>query len=202
MAQAAKRELGVPSLKLVADAGYSNGEQAAQCEAQGIEPYVPPNRSLNTQGDGALFDRTRFIYDSHSDTFRCPAGQLLTRKQMNRPERVIIYTTTACGGCALKPRCTATRQRYVSRHIFDAALERLQRRIAAEPEAMKLRRATVEHPFGTLKYRIFGHPRFLVRRRWGARSEMALGVLAYNLKRVINLLGVSVLCQSLEVPSA
>ena len=74
-------------------------------------------------------------------------GPAAHAQAVNRPERVTVYTTTACGACALKPRCTATRQRYVSRHLFDTALERLQQRIAAEPEAMKLRRATVEHAF-------------------------------------------------------
>ncbi|HEX6792382.1 MAG TPA: IS1182 family transposase [Casimicrobiaceae bacterium] len=202
MAQAAKRELGVDSLKVVADAGYSSGEQAAQCEAQGIEPYVPPNRSGNTQGGGLLFDRSRFLYDPTSDTFRCPARQVLKRKQMLRRERAVVYTTSACGGCALKAQCTNTGQRYVTRHLFEPALQRMQQRLQSVPEAMQLRRATVEHPFGTLKYQIFGHPRFLLRSRWGAGSEMAIGVLAYNLKRVINLLGVSVLRQTLQATSA
>ena len=188
MAKAAKEALGTETLKVVADAGYSNGEQAAACEAAGIEPFVPPNRS-DSPGGGALFDHTEFVYDAKSDTFRCPAGQLLVRKQLMRKDRSVLYTTEACANCRLKKRCTTGRQRHIMRHLFEGALQRLRERIEQHPQAMRLRRSTVEHPFGTLKYQIFGHPRFLMRSRWGAGSEMALGVLAYNMKRVLNLLG-------------
>jgi len=189
MAVAAQQALEAQTLKVVADAGYSNWEQAAECEARGIEPFVPPNRSENSHGGGAYFDRTEFAYDARSDTFRCPAGQILVRKQLMRAERAVVYTTDACGGCALKARCTGSRSRHVTRHLFEDALQRMRERIDSHPNAMRLRRSTVEHPFGTIKYQIFGHPRFLVRSRWGAGSEMALAVLAYNLKRVANLLG-------------
>jgi transposase len=189
MAKAAKEALGNETLKVVADAGYSSGEQAAACEAAGIEPYVPPNRS-DSPGGGALFDRTEFTYDAKSDTFKCPAGQLLIRKQVMRNERAVLYTTGACAHCRLKKRCTTGRQRHIMRHMFEDALQRLRRRIEQHPEAMRLRRCTVEHPFGTIKYQIFGHPRFLMRNRWGAGSEMALAVLGYNLKRALNVLGI------------
>jgi transposase len=197
MAVAAQEALGSEALKVVADAGYSSGEQAAECEARGIEPFVPPNRSENTHGGGAFFDRTEFAYDARSDTFRCPAGQLLVRKQLMRAERAVVYTTDACGGCALKAKCTAGRRRHVMRHLFEDALQRMRARIDSHPSAMRLRRSTVEHPFGTLKYQIFGHPRFILQSRWGAGSEMALAVLAYNLKRVSNLLGNATLLRKL-----
>jgi transposase len=190
MATAAQQALGVKTLKVVADTGYSSGEQAAACEAQGIEPFVPPNRS-DSPGGGAFFDRTEFVYDLRSDTFRCPAGELLTRKQLMRKERAVIYSTRACEGCQLKARCTGGAQRHVMRHLFEAELGRMQERILCHPEAMRLRRSTVEHPFGTIKYHIFGHPRFLLRGRWGAGTEMAMGILAYNLKRAVSLLGMA-----------
>jgi hypothetical protein len=196
MSKAAKEALGSETLKVVADMGYSSGEQAAACEAAGIEPYVPPNRS-NSSGGGALFDRTQFVYDAKSDTFRCPAGQLLVRKQLMRKERAVIYTTEACGQCRLKKRCTTGRQRHVMRHIFEDALQRLRQRIEQYPGAMRLRGSTVEHPFGTIKYQIFGHPRFLMRSRWGAGSEMALAVLGYNLKRALKVLGTDELLKNL-----
>lgn len=201
MAKAAQDALGGSPLKVVADAGYSNGEQAAACEARGIEPFVPPNRS-DSPGGGALFDRTQFLYDPKTDTFRCPAGQLLVRKQLSRADRAVLYTTDACGSCALKRRCTTGRQRHIMRHLFEDALQRLQQRIERHPEAMRLRRSTVEHPFGTIKYAIFGHPRFLIRSRWGAGTEMALAVLAYNLKRVANLLGTRELLRMLAASPA
>lgn len=189
MAKAAKEALGADTLKVAADAGYSSGEQAAACEAAGIEPYVPPNRS-DSPGGGALLDRTQFVYDAKSDTFRCPAGQLLARKQIMRKERAVLYTTDACAKCRLRKRCTSGKQRHIMRHLFEDALQRLQQRLDEYPQAMWLRRSTVEHPFGTIKYQIFGHPRFLMRSRWGAGSEMALAVLGYNFKRALNVMGI------------
>lgn len=196
MAQAAKQVLGVESLKVAADAGYSSGEQAAACEASGIEPYVPPNRS-DTPGAGGVFSKVEFKYDAQSDTYRCPANQLLRRKQLMRKERAVLYTTDACSKCRLRKRCTTGRQRHIMRHLFEDALQRLKKRVEEHPEAMRIRRCTVEHPFGTLKYQIFGHPRFLLRGRWGAGSEMALGILAYNLKRALAVLGMDGFCQKL-----
>lgn len=190
MAEAAKEALGnPPSLNVVADAGYSNGQHAEACEAQGIVPRVPANRSINSHGDGTLFDRTQFTYDETSDTFCCPAQQTLTRKQVLSRKKSVLYAAPAevCCACSLKNRCTTSSRRFVQRHLHEGALQRMQQR--ATPEAMRLRRSTVEHPFATLKYRIFGHPRFLLRGIIGAQAEISLAVIAYNLKRMINVLG-------------
>src|SRR5215467_726571 len=191
MAEAAKAAVGEPAqtLNVIADAGYSNGEQAEACEAKGILPHVPANRAVNNQGDGTLFDRTKFTYQAESDTFLCPAGQTLARKQLVRKDRSVYYMgqPEVCGSCALKSRCTTSSQRLVSRHLHEEALQRMQQR--ATPEAMRLRRSTVEHPFANLKYRIFGHPRFLLRGLRGAQTEISLAVVAYNLKRMQNILG-------------
>ena len=199
MAQQAKRSTGAETLKVVADAGYSNAEQAARCEANGILPYVPANRSGNNQGDGRYFDKSRFTYEAAMDRYRCPAGEWLTRKQLYRPHRMYFYATSACGGCALKARCTGAKQRTVGRLIDEAALERAQARVDAEPHAMVLRRQTAEHPFGTLKYRIFSHGRFLLRGLRGAGTEMALAVLAYNLRRACNVLGLQSITSRLQI---
>jgi transposase len=164
MAEAAHQAVGAPAwLNIVADAGYSNGEQAARCEAQGIVPHVPANRSINSQGDGTLFDRTAFHYDEKTDTFLCPANQRLTRKQVRSRKKSVLYAASAevCGVCPLKARCTNTSRRLVQRHLHDDTLNRMGQR--ATPDVMRLRRSTVEHPFATLKYRIFGYPRFLLR---------------------------------------
>lgn len=191
MAEAAKAAVGEPAqtLNVIADAGYSNGEQAEACEAKGILPHVPANRAVNNQGDGTLFDRTKFTYQAESDTFLCPAGQTLARKQLVRKDRSVYYMgrPEVCGNCALKSRCTSSSHRLVSRHLHEEALQRMQQR--ATPEAMRLRRSTVEHPFANLKYRIFGHPRFLLRGLRGAQTEISLAVAAYNLKRMRNILG-------------
>lgn len=190
MAEAAQQALGNPeSLHVVADAGYSNGEQAEACEARGILPHVPVTRAVNNQGDGTLFDRTQFHYDEKTDTFRCPAQQTLRRKQLSRKDRAVYYVAApeACGACVLKMRCTNGKQRFVSRHLHEDAFQRMQQR--ATPEAMRLRRSTVEHPFASLKYRIFGHPRFLLRGRKGAQTEISIAAMVYNLKRMSKVLG-------------
>src|SRR5712691_9781643 len=189
MAEAAKVAVGEPQrMNVIADAGYSNGEQAEACEGKGILPHVPSNRAINNQGDGTFFDRTAFQYQEQSDTFVCPAGQTLTRKQLARKDRAVIYAAQpeVCGACALKGRCTARSRRFVTRHLHEAALQGMDQR--ATPEVMRLRRSTVEHPFATLKYRIFGHPRFLLRGLSGAQTEMSLAVMAYNIKRMFNIL--------------
>jgi transposase len=190
MAEAAKEAVGDPGwLNVVADAGYSNGEQAEACEAQGIVPHVPANRSVNSHGDGRLFDRTQFEYDEKADIFRCPANQALTRKQVLSRKKSVLYAAAAevCCQCPLKDRCTTSSRRFVQRHLHEQALQRMQQR--ATPQAMRLRRSTVEHPFATLKYHIFGHPRFLLRGLQGAQSEISLATMVYNLKRMLNVLG-------------
>lgn len=144
-------------------------------------------RGVNNRGDGTLFERSDFQYDETSDTFLCPAGERLHRHQ--RKDRHIVYAGQAkvCGACALRSRCTVGSRRLLKKHLHDQALERMQQR--ATPEAMRLRRSLVEHPFAALKYHIFGHPRFLLRGLRGAQTEISLGVMAYNLKRMINAVG-------------
>lgn len=190
MAEAAKMALGNPEkLNVIADAGYSNGEQAEQCESQGLMPHVPANRGINNQGDGTLFDRSQFHYDQKTDSYRCPANQTLPRKQLQRNKTRVIYAANpaVCGVCTLKSRCTNAPQRVVNRHLHDGVLQRMQQR--ATPEMMRLRRSTVEHPFASLKYRIFGNPRFLLRGLRGAQVESSLATMVYNLKRMLNVLG-------------
>jgi transposase len=145
MAEAAKSALGSPEkLNVVADAGYSNGEQAAQCEAQGIVPHVPANRAVNNQGDGTLFDRTRFVYEPNSDTFRCPAQKTLARQQVLKHKKTVQYAASAadCSRCPLKSQCTTADRRHLKRHRYEDALQRMHQRATAE--AMRLRRCTVE----------------------------------------------------------
>ncbi|HKR47490.1 MAG TPA: IS1182 family transposase [Paraburkholderia sp.] len=190
MARAAKEALGAPeSLNVIADAGYSNGEQAAQCETHGIVPHVPANRTANNKGDGTLFDRTLFVYDEKTDTFRCPANQTLHRKQMLSRKKSVIYAAEekTCSQCPLKSQCTSTTRRFVQRHIHDAALQRMDARATAQ--AMRLRQCTVERPFALLKWVIFGHPRFLLRGVSGAQVEISLATMAYNLKTMMHVVG-------------
>jgi transposase len=199
MAEAAQAAVSEPGqrLNVVADAGYSNGEQAERCESKGIVPHVPANRGVNNRGDGTLFQRSQFLYDEATDTFLCPARQRLNRRQ--RKDRYIVYAAApeVCGACPLKSRCTVGQRRLLKKHLQDGVLDRMQQRATAE--AMRLRRSIAEHPFAALKYQIFGHPRFLLRGVKGAQTEISLGVMAYNLKRMINVLGGSLLATKLAL---
>jgi transposase len=198
MAEAAKRALGVDSFKIVADAGYSNGEHVAYCEAAGMMPHVPVMRTVNNQGDGNLFGRGDFRYEPDTDSYVCPGNKRLLRKNTNHKDRYIMYraSTGDCGACPLKSRCTQAPRRGLARHLYEDALNRMQERVT--PEAMRLRRCTVEHPYATIKYRIFGHPRLLMRGLSGARVEIGIATMAYNLKRIMNILGATKLTGALQ----
>jgi transposase len=197
MAEAAKHALELETFNVVADAGYSNGEQVAHCEAVGIIPYVPVMRTVNNQGDGTLFGRTDFRYERESDTYICPGDKRLLRKHTNHKDRYTMYKASSadCAACSLKSRCTQAPRRGLARHLYEDALNRMHERVT--PEAMRLRRCTVEHPFATIKYRIFGHPRLLVRGLTGARAEIGIATMAYNLKRITNVLGAAKLTKAL-----
>jgi len=197
MAEAAREALQAQTLNVLADAGYSQGEHAAALEAQAIWAHVPAHRSVNNQGDGTLLDRRHFSYHPADDTFTCPTGRTLTRKQLQRRQQLVIYQARPkdCAACGWKARCTEGSARYVSRHVHEAALERMHAR--ATPEAMRRRRCTVEHPFAGLKYRIFEQPRFLLRGIAGASAEIAIGTLVWNLKRAIRVLGAGCLQEHL-----
>ncbi|CDF86100.1 transposase IS4 [Pseudomonas knackmussii B13] len=189
MAEAAQAVLEQAQLTVTADAGYSNGEQFQACEDAGITAYVPPNRGVNNHGNGtALFDRSAFTYDVDHDRYQCPAGQWLLLKQVRGTERLYAIAGD-CRACPLKARCTNSQRRHLSRHAHESAFERMQQRLKARPEMMARRRSIVEHPFGNLKQWVFGNCRFLLRQLAGARTEMALAVQAYNLKRAIQVLG-------------
>jgi transposase len=185
MASATKASLDRETLTVVADKGYSNGADASACEAGGITPCVPANRSSNNQGDGTLFTRSVFTYEPEGDRYRCPAGRLLVRRQVIRRDATILYAARDCSGCDLKPRCTQTNRRLITRHLHEDALVRMQARIDADSTLMVKRRCAAEHPFGTIKRMSQG--RFLTRGLKGTRGEFALSVLAYNILRSTNI---------------
>ena len=188
MSMAAKEMLGQESLTVVADAGYSNGAHASACERDGILACAPANRAVNNQADGKLFDRSAFTYEPDTDSYRCPAGRSLLRKQLHRRKRNVTYVSSDCSGCALKPQCTTAKRRFIKRHLDEDALTRMNGR--ATPELLARRRCAAEHPFGTIK-RMMAGARFLTRNLKGTRAEMALSVLAYNILRAINIKAVA-----------
>jgi transposase len=195
MAVQGKDAVEASEVTVVADTGYSNGEHGARCEQDGITAIVPRAETVNPKGD-QYFSRDRFIYDPATDSWRCPAGETLSLYKTSRTQQKKEYTTRACGTCPLKAQCTKAARRVIVRHFYEDAREAMHRRATADPSWMKHRREMAEHPFGTIKW-LMGLPRFLVRGLKKAKAELALGVLSYNLKRVINILGVPALLQAL-----
>src|SRR5450631_376669 len=196
MAVHGKEAVGADEVTVVADTGYSNGEHGALCEQDGITAIVPRAEAVNPNGT-QYFSRDRFSYDRESDSWRCPADATLNLYKTSHTQKKKEYTTRACGSCALKPQCTGAGRRVIVRDFYEDAREAMHLRATADPVWMKQRRETVEHPFGTMKW-LMAHPRFLVKGLKKAKAELALGVLCYNLKRVINILGVPALLQALE----
>jgi transposase len=193
VAVAAKQTLGVAQLEVVADMGYYWGVQVKECADTGITAYIPKAlTSANTQQ--GLYGKERFIYDAGQDSYRCPAGQELPFRtsgvELGRAIRYYRAAASACRACAVKAQCTRNQAaRRLSRWEHEGVLDQMQQRVAAHPEKMQQRKTLSEHPFGTIK-RGMDAGYFLLRGLAKVRAEMSLTVLAYNLKRVINLIGV------------
>jgi transposase len=196
MAVQAREATGADQVTVVADTGYSNGEHGALCERDGITAIVPRPETVNPNG-AQYFSRDRFSYDRDSDSWRCPAGATLKLYKTSHTQKKKEYTSKACGTCALKPQCTEAARRVIVRSFYEDERQAMHLRAMADPAWMKHRRETVEHPFGTMKW-LMAHPRFLVKGLRKAKAELALGVLCYNLKRVVNILGVPALLDALE----
>lgn len=199
MTEAAAEVLGELQ-NVIADTGYSNGEQIANVEASGITPFVGIKRSGNSSGDGQSFDRTAFVYDPAADCFTCPAGNILKRQSLNEPDKQVTYRARPadCAACEQKPHCTRSNARSVARHVHEDALAACAARLERHPEVMRLRRQVVEHPFAFIKDRVLANARLLLRGLQGARAELSLAVLAYNVKRVFNMKGAAWMRQAMQ----
>jgi transposase len=198
MAMQARTAMGVEDLTVVADRGYYKGEEILSCDEAGITTYVPNSNTSNNEAKG-LFAKRSFRYIAKDDEYRCPAGERLRRRTTTHPNGLTVYRywSSVCGTCALKSRCTTGKERRVSRWEHEDVLETMQRRLDVDPDKMRLRRSTVEHPFGTLKAWM-GSTHFLTKTLERVSTEMSLHVLAYNMKRVINLLGVESLTETIR----
>jgi transposase len=195
MAVQGKEAVGADQITMVADTGYSNGEHGERCQQDGITAIVPRAETVNPNG-AQYFSRDRFSYDRESDSWRCPAGATLSLYKTSHTQKKKEYTSAACETCPLKPQCTKAARRVIVRDFYEDAREAMHRRATADPVWMKHRREMAEHPFGTMKW-LMAHPRFLVSGLKKAKAELALGVLSYNLKRVVNILGVPALLEVL-----
>lgn len=190
MADEARTAMGVDSVSVVADRGYYCSEELLKCERAQITAYIPKPLSSRHRANG-LYPREVFRYVREDDEYECPAGKRLTRRTRTLQNGLILhrYWSTQCGECALKPRCTTGPERRVSRWEHEDVLEAAQVRLDKRPEVIRVRRATVEHPFGTLKAWM-GATHFLTKTLRKVSAEMSLHVLAYNMKRAIQILGV------------
>ena len=198
MAGQAKAAMGVETLDALADRGYFKGEEILACELIGVTPYVPKPLTSGAKAEGR-FGKQDFVYSAEDDTWRCPAGERLTRHSTSVEDGMTlhIYWTTKCGDCPLKPQCTTSKERRIKRWEHEAVIDAMQERLDRTPLAMRIRRATVEHAFGTLKAWM-GATHFRTRTLDKVKTEMSLHVLAYNLKRVIAILGPQPLIEAMR----
>jgi hypothetical protein len=200
VALAAKANLEVKQTEVVADAGYYNAAEVERCVEQGITPMIPKaDTSANTAR--GLYGKSRFKYDEQKDVYVCPAGAELTHRfntyELGRELR--YYRASGCKGCALKPQCTRNKaNRTITREENEHLMEAMAARMKAEPWKFKLRKTLAEHPFGTIK-RWFGYTHFLLKGLEKVRTEWSLTTLAYNLKRVLNLVSFEKLMQAVGV---
>ena len=176
-------------MTVLADRGYFKGEEILQCAQEGITTLVPKPLTSNSKAEGR-FDKRDFIYIAKRDEYRCPAGEraIWRMTTVERGLRLHRYWPSACPRCALKPQCTPSPYRRITRWEHEQVLDAMQRRLDRTPEASRIRRQTVEHPFGTLKSWM-GSTHFLTKTLPRVRAEMSLHVLAYNLKRAMTIFG-------------
>ena len=199
MAQQAKAVLEADALDVVADRGYFSGEEILACEKAGISVTLPKPMTSGAKAEGR-FGKQDFVYMREEDVYRCPAGEKLKYSFTTEDKGMKIrrYATPACRNCPLKAQCTTGKERRISRWEHEAVVEGVQERLDKNPNAMRTRRETVEHPFGTLKMRM-GATHFLCKTLPKVATEMALCVLGYNLTRVLNLVGVKPLLAAVRV---
>jgi transposase len=199
MALKAQAATGCVELTALADRGYFSGEQVLACEGTGVLPCIPKTDTSGATKRG-FFTRQDFTYDAEHDHYTCPAGQQLTksRRRPTRQDDMDEYRhLTACFTCPLKPQCTPDKLKRFRRWQHEDVLDRMQARLDHRPDAMKMRRQTAEHPFGTLKAWM-GSTHFLMKTLEKVRTEMSLHVLAYNIKRMIQIFGVGPLIRAIH----
>jgi hypothetical protein len=189
MAKLAREAIGSETLSVVADRGYFKGEEILACHDANITAYVPKPMTSSAKADGR-FNKDAFVYDATKNEYTCPAGEALIWRfsSVEKGMNMHCYWSSKCQSCTLKTHCTPSTNRRVRRWEHEAVLEEMQHCLNLAPEMMKVRKRTVEHPSGTLKHWM-GATHFLTRKLNGVSAEMSLNVLAYNLKRVMKIVG-------------
>lgn len=198
MATTAQELMGGATPVVVADQGYYHGAEIKTCLETGITPLVPRPLTSANQARG-LFTKDDFVYDPRADVYRCPAGEALTYRSttVELGRRINNYRTSACGRCPLKPRCTRNKDgRKITRWVDEHLLEEMEQRLQHDHALFAQRKELSEHPFGTMK-RGMDQGYFLLQGLRKVRGEFSLTVLAYNLKRVLNIVGMPRLMEAL-----
>jgi hypothetical protein len=204
MAKAARDAMGKKTIKALADRGYFSAPEIKACDDAGISALVPKMQTSSAKADGR-FDRADFIYIARDDQYLCPAGQRAIYRfssvERENPMTLRTYWSSACPKCPMKSQCTPADYRRIRRWEHEAVLEKMQSRLDRQLDAMTIRRRTVEHVFGTLKHWM-GSTHIQTRRLGHVAAEMSLHVLAYNLKRVIRILGFAKTMRAMKLAGA
>jgi len=198
MAKQTKATLEATNLDVIADRGYFSGDEILECDKDGITVTLPKPMTSNAKAEGR-FGKQDFRYVPEEDTYICPAGERLAYRYTTEENGLVLrrYWTNACQSCAIKAQCTTGKERRITRWEHEHVIDAVQRRLDEHPEKMRQRRETVEHPFGTIKARM-GATHFLMKTLPRVASEMALHVLAYNLTRLMNIMGIQPLMATIR----
>jgi len=202
MAKAARDAMGKTRLRAVADRGYYSGPQIKECADAGIAVMLLKSTTSGAKYHGR-FDKVEFIYIARDDEYQCPTGERAIYRYTSEEHGMQLhrYWSSACSQCKIKSQCTPSGERRISRWEHESVLEAVQRRLDKTPDAMTVRRRTVEHVFGTFKHWM-GYTHFLTRRLPNVGTEMSLNVLAYNLTRVLRILGFKKTMKAMRLVSA
>jgi len=194
----ARQAIGVDAIDVVADRGYYSGTEILNCETSKIITYIPRMHTSGSPKKG-LFSKRDFKWIAEDEKYECPAGERLIWRFSTEEQGKVIdkYWSSNCPTCPIKKQCTTSPYRRVSRWEHEEVLDRVQDRLDGEPERMRARRETVEHPFGTIKSWM-GSTHFQMRTLKHVSTEMSLHVLAYNLKRAMCILGIKPLIQAIQ----
>lgn len=198
MAVAARDAMATDRIEAIADKGYYKSEEILACEQAGIAVVVPKPQTSNAGARGQ-FDKADFAYDADADAYICPAGQELIYRFTGQQDGKAIrtYWSSHCEGCVIKDKCTNSKERRIRRWEHEDVLERVQQRLDKDPTQLAVRSMTVEHPYGTIKSWM-GATHFKMRRLKNVATEMALHVLAYNMTRVIKIIGIPALISAIR----
>ena len=198
MAQKGRTAIGSETLEVFADGGYFSGKEIVTCDSDGITPNVPKSPTSASKAQDR-YGKQDFSYLAGEGEYLCPAGQRLTNRfsTVENEMKLHAYTSSACGSCERKAQCATGKERRIKCWEHEGILEFMQSKLEKNPDAMLLHKQTVEPPFGTIKHWM-GSTHFLMRTLEHVSTEMSLHVLAYNIKRVMSIMGVMALMQAMQ----